>query len=151
MSYAKAIDEHVIGGDMSRDDMGLDAIAAKIGQLGIPGLVLIVAMWMTGLAGAAAFVTALAALGGPFGMWGGLIVMGLLVTVSNGLSRFGLKSLFQAVLSQLYKQGKTKDEILLQISKYPITAKMKKALVSHINRINNGVSVPETSAKGDKA
>jgi len=48
----------------------MDKIVSKIAALGVPGLVLLVAISATGLYGAAAITTALAALG-PFGMVGG--------------------------------------------------------------------------------
>lgn len=46
----------------------MDQIVDKIAALGVPGLVLLVAMAFTGWAGAAALTTALAALGGSLGM-----------------------------------------------------------------------------------
>lgn len=57
----------------------MDRLVSKIAALGVPGLVLLVAMSATGYAGAAALTTALAALGGPLGMLGGIAVLGLLV------------------------------------------------------------------------
>src|ERR1039458_10138998 len=51
--------------------------------LGVPGLVLLIAVSVSGLAGAAALTSALAALGGPFGMVGAIGVLLLLVLVSE--------------------------------------------------------------------
>lgn len=48
----------------------MDKIVSKIVGLGVPGLVLFVALSATGYAGAAAITTALAAIG-PFGILGG--------------------------------------------------------------------------------
>ena len=50
----------------------LDTVAEKIAALGVPGLVLIITISSVGLAGGAAIVTALATLGGPLGMMGGI-------------------------------------------------------------------------------
>jgi hypothetical protein len=55
----------------------LDTVASKIAALGVPGLVLVVAMAFTGFAGAAAITAALAMLGGPLGMLGGIAVLGI--------------------------------------------------------------------------
>ncbi|MFM6039787.1 MAG: hypothetical protein ACKPBB_18935 [Sphaerospermopsis kisseleviana] len=52
----------------------MDKIVDKIAALGVPGLVLVVAMAFTGWAGAAAITTGLAVLGGPFGMLGGELI-----------------------------------------------------------------------------
>ena len=56
----------------------MDKLVDKIVALGVPGLVLLIAMSATGWAGAAALTTALAALGGPLGMLGGIAVLGML-------------------------------------------------------------------------
>ena len=49
----------------------MDKIVSKVAALGVPGLVLVIAINATGLAGGAAITTALAALG-PGGMKGGI-------------------------------------------------------------------------------
>ena len=49
----------------------MDRIANKIAGLGVPGIMLMVAISMTGLSGAAAITAALALLG-PGGMLGGI-------------------------------------------------------------------------------
>ena len=47
--------------------MKFDKLVSIIAGLGVPGLVLLFAMALTGYVGAAAITTALAALGGPAG------------------------------------------------------------------------------------
>ena len=54
----------------------IDKVAEKIAALGIPGLVLLVAMAGSGFSGRAAIVVALATLGGPLGMLGGISFWG---------------------------------------------------------------------------
>ena len=54
----------------------IDKVAEKIAALGIPGLVLIVFMTGSGFSGRAAIVVALATLGGPLGMLGGISFWG---------------------------------------------------------------------------
>ena len=66
-----------------------DKLIARLVALGIPALVLIAAIASTGLAGGAAIVAALAMLGGPFGMMGGVLVLisaVLLLTLRIALS-----------------------------------------------------------------
>ena len=93
-------------------NLPIDKVAKKIAGLGIPGLVLLVAISSSGLAGGAAIVAALAVLGGPLGMLGGIGALGVLVFIAAALSKFGLKEIFKRVLKNLKKQGKTKEEIL---------------------------------------
>ncbi|MGO8433483.1 hypothetical protein, partial [Rhizobium johnstonii] len=63
-------------------------IVSKIAALGVPGLVLTVAIGATGLAGGAAITTALAAIG-PGGMIGGLVKLGVIGLISEGISKYG--------------------------------------------------------------
>ncbi|MDP3486811.1 MAG: hypothetical protein Q8S19_02620 [Bacillota bacterium] len=52
----------------------MDKLVTKIVALGVPGLILVVAMGVSGWAGGAAITVALA--GGPFGMLGGICTPG---------------------------------------------------------------------------
>ncbi len=99
----------------------MDQLIDKIAALGVPGLVLVVAMGVTGWAGAAALTTALAMLGGPFGMLGGIAVLGLLGLISKGLSDYG----FEATVDELRKQGKSKADIDREVDSYPISRDLK--------------------------
>jgi len=65
----------------------MDELVKKIAALGLPGVILIIVMATTGLTGAAAITTALAILGGPAGMLGGIAVLGLTVLITDGLTQ----------------------------------------------------------------
>lgn len=106
----------------------MDKLVSWIAGLGVPGLVLLVAMAFTGYAGAAAITVALATLGGPLGMLGGIGVLGLLVLISKGLAKYGFEKIFEAVVSDLFKKGETKESILEKIKNYPISKDLKKKL-----------------------
>lgn len=62
--------------------LSLDQVVAKIAALGVPGLVLLIAMTATGYTGAAALTTALVSLG-PGGMLGGIATLGIGVLTSD--------------------------------------------------------------------
>ena len=106
----------------------MDKLISKIAGLGVPGLVLLIAMSATGYAGGAALTTALAALGGPLGMLGGIAVLGLLVLISSGLSKYGFDKIYEAVVKKLYEKGETKESILEKIKNYPISKDLKRKL-----------------------
>jgi hypothetical protein len=106
----------------------MDKLVSKIAALGVPGLVLLVAMSVTGFAGAAALTTALAALGGSLGMIGGIAVLGILVLISGGLSKYGFEKIYEAVVKKLLEKGETKESIKTKISGYPISKDLKKKL-----------------------
>lgn len=110
----------------------MDKIIAKVVALGVPGLVLLILISAKGLAGAAAIVAALAALGGPFGMLGGLAVLGTMVLVSDGIAKYGLDTIFAGVVDGLLKKGMSKAQIRKEIESYPISKSLKKKLFKRL-------------------
>lgn len=96
----------------------MDKIVSKIAALGVPGLVLTVAIGATGLAGGAAITTALAAIG-PGGMIGGLVTLGVIGLISEGISKYGVDAIFSAVVKELYQRGETKEQLKQKIKRYP--------------------------------
>jgi len=106
----------------------MDKLVSKIAALGVPGLILLVAMSVSGFAGAAALTAALAALGGPLGMLGGIAVLGVLVLISNGLSKYGFEKIYEAVVNKLIEKGETKKSIKTKINSYPISNGLKRKL-----------------------
>jgi hypothetical protein len=116
---------------MNKDSFWNQLISAIAG-LGVPGLVLLLVMSSTGLAGAAALTTALAALGGPLGMMGGIAVLGVLSMMSKGLAAYGLDAIFNAVIDELKKRGASREQILDTIMNYPISDYIKKQLKRRI-------------------
>jgi hypothetical protein len=103
----------------------LDKVVSMIAGLGVPGLVLLVAMAASGWAGGAAIVTALAILGGPLGMLGGLALLGILVLISHALAKYGFRKIFEASVRRFQEQGMSKEEILRRVEGYPISKDLK--------------------------
>jgi len=103
--------------------MGIDDVADKIAGAGIAGLVLLGVMATTGLAGAAAMTAALAALGGPAGMLGGIVVIGLTATISAALAKYGFSELAQATVRSMVRNGKSKSKIRKEINGLPALSK----------------------------
>jgi hypothetical protein len=111
-----------------------DKIIARLVALGVPALVLIVVIAFTGLAGGAAIVAALAMLGGPLGMLGGVLVLGLLVLISHAVAEYGFETVFVRVLRGLKAKGDTKAQILKTIDSYPISLELKLKLRAYIEQ-----------------
>lgn len=105
----------------------MEKIISKVAALGVPGLILVVAMAASGLSGAAAVTAALAALG-PGGMIGGLVFLGISGLLAHGLTEFGFDRIFCGVVKELYKKGETKTSILEKIEKYPVSKSLKRKL-----------------------
>lgn len=118
-----------------RDWLSIDNVAEKITGLGIPGLILLVAIAVSGPTGGAAIVVALASLGGPLGMLGGIALLGVLVFIAKALSKFGFEELFKRVLKNLKKQGKSTEEILKKIDSYPTSKDLRLSLRDYIENM----------------
>ena len=116
-------------------DIPIDRVVEIITGLGVPGLVLLVAMSVSGWAGAAAITTALATLGGPLGMLGGIAALGVMVLIASAIPRFGFWEIFKRVLKNLKEQGKTNEEILREIEGYPIGNELKQKLRDYIENM----------------
>lgn len=110
----------------------MDTVVQKIVALGIPGLVLLVAVATNGFAGGAAIVAALAFLGGPLGLLGGITVLGLLILISDALAAFGLEKLFDAVVCNLKEKGHSEEEIRETINGYPLSQGLKKSILEKL-------------------
>jgi len=111
----------------------MEKVVSKIAGMGVPGLILLVTINATGLIGAAAITTALAAIG-PGGIVGGvtfLVASGLVV---DALAEWGFDALFTGVVRQLYLNGETKESIKRKISKYPLTKKLKTKLYHEVDK-----------------
>ena len=111
----------------------MDYLVQKIVALGVPGIVLLVAMGATGWAGAAALTAALAALGGPFGMLGGIAMLGFLVLISDGIAKYGFEEVLKASINQMEQNGMSRVEIIRKIRSYPLTPDMKKKIIERLH------------------
>ena len=96
----------------------LDKVIEKVVALGVPGLVLVIVIAAVGPAGGAAIVTALATLGGPWGMMGGFAVLGLLVLISQAIAKYGVETVAKRVIQGLMEKGMSKEEIIEKLDSY---------------------------------
>jgi hypothetical protein len=114
----------------------MDRIVDKIAALGVPGLVLLVALAATGWTGAAATTTALALLGGPFGMLGGVATLIFSALLAKGLAKYGFERLFQATVLKLRGEGMSKEEIKRRVQAYPISAELKLKIQHYVDTLD---------------
>lgn len=121
--------EYTVFEENGSDSSGLDRAIEWLVSLGVPGLVLMVAICTSGFAGAAAITSALAALGGPLGMLGGIAVLVLLVPISHtiykGVTKHGLERLCSRVIHGLEAKGFSRDAIAQKVESYPIPRALK--------------------------
>lgn len=102
----------------------MDKLLKLLAPFGVMGVVFIVALtsaMATGLVGAAAFTTAMAALS-PGGMIGGLLTLGVVGIVSELAVDYGYDAIVIAIVKEQLKT-KSKDELWDAISKKKIISK----------------------------
>ncbi len=112
---------------LKKDVLSIDKAAEIIAGLGIPGLVLLVAVSVSGVAGAAAITAGLTILG-PGGILGGIVILLASTFIGSALAKFGFEELFKRVLDNLKEKGMTDAEILEKIEGYPISKELKRSL-----------------------
>ena len=105
----------------------MDTVIKKVSALGVPGLVLMVAIELTGLAGAAAITAALSALG-PGGMMGGIMTLCALGAIADGIAEYGFDAIAQGVVKELRNRGESKESIKEKVRRYPVSKKLKSKL-----------------------
>ena len=118
----------------------LENVVEKLVALEIPGLVLLVVMATSGYAGATAFTSALATLGGPYGMIAGVGVLLLLGQVSNALARYRLSKMATRVVKGLVAKGHSQEAIRKSIGRWPlwvISSKIRNQVEAVLGEITN--------------
>lgn len=106
----------------------MDEFVRKAASLGLPAVMLLVVMGTTGLFGAAAITTALATLGGPIGMLGGIALLGIVGIAADMLSRFGLETLLIGIYQQRLQNGESRAAICREIQGLPISGDLRRRL-----------------------
>lgn len=99
-------------------DLFQKAVSSPVG-LGVPGLILLAVMATTVFAGAAAITTALAALGGPFGMLGGIAALIAMGIASKALAQYGFPKIAEAVVRGLVAKAESKAGIRRTVDSIP--------------------------------
>lgn len=106
----------------------MDEFARKAASIGLPAVLLLVVMATTGLFGAAAITSALAMLGGPAGMLGGIAMLGIVGLAADMLSKFGLEALLLAIYEQRAHNGESRSNLCNEIQGLPISEDLRRAL-----------------------
>jgi len=123
----------------------MDEVVRKIAALGLPGVILLIAMAVTGLTGAAAITTALAMLG-PGGMIGGIALLGVVGIAADALSKFGLEALLVGIYKERHSRGETQAKLYQEIEGLPVSGDLKRLLKAELNKDESFVEDQGTSS-----
>jgi hypothetical protein len=108
--------------------LSLDEAGRAIAALGMPAMAFAVAASLAGgmgLAGGAVITTALAMLGGPVGMVGGLLTLGTLSTIASVVAKYGIDAILMATFKARQEHGITNAQIHTEIDQLWISEELK--------------------------
>jgi hypothetical protein len=109
----------------------MDELAKKLAGLGLPGVILVVLTVASG-GSSAAVAAALTAWGGPFGIVGGIALLGLVSVIGDTVAGFGLEALLKAIYSERSKTESVRV-LLKEIKDLPISDELKLKLKEHLS------------------
>ncbi|MEH2307096.1 hypothetical protein [Nostoc sp.] len=109
----------------------MDDIVKKLAGLGLPGVILVILTVTTGGSSAAVAAT-LTALGGPFGIVGGIALLGLVTLVGDTVTGYGIEAILKGIYTE---RSKTESVIFLlkEIQGLPITEELKLKLKNQLS------------------
>jgi hypothetical protein len=110
--------------------VSLDEVAKRIGSLGLPGTILVVTVSTSG-ATTYPVAFALAALGGPLGVFGGLGLLSLTTVVGDVLTNYGIEAVLGAIYKDRRKQ-EAQEDLIKEVEGLPITQALKLKLKQQI-------------------
>lgn len=112
----------------------MDKAVPAIAAIGIPAAIFVTARIAAMPSGAAATTTALARLGGPLGMIGGVAFLGSSVLAIDKLGERGIDWVFSKSVKYYQNQGMSRDDLLAVINSYPISKSLKLVLVNQVEK-----------------
>ncbi|MEA5528083.1 hypothetical protein VB638_00485 [Dolichospermum sp. UHCC 0684] len=123
----------------------MDEIAKKLAGLGLPGVIILI-LAVTSAGSNAAIVAALTAIGGPFGILGGIGLLGLTTVVGDSVAAYGIEAIIKAVYSERLK---TESETLLikEIEELPISDELKAKLKDHLSSVSSTSTEPASEPR----
>ena len=115
----------------------LDTLATALVGLGTGGVILLFVTSVVGVAGGAAIVASLCALGGPFGILGGIAGLGIISFIAWGLANYGLEAILMRWCEGMKEKGHSFTEIRSEIESVPsyvLSDGMKAKLIFNISK-----------------
>ncbi|MBR8839606.1 MAG: hypothetical protein DSM106950_37805 [Stigonema ocellatum SAG 48.90 = DSM 106950] len=109
----------------------MDEIVKKLAGLGLPGVILVILTVASG-GSSAAVAAAITALGGPFGIVGGIGLLGLITVLGDAIAGYGIEAILKAVYAERSKTESVRF-LLKEIKDLPITEELKLKLKNQLS------------------
>ena len=113
----------------------MDEIVKKLAGLGLPGILLVIAITIAG-GNSAAVIPLLAILGGPLGIVGGLGILGLTTVVGDALAGYGIEAILKGIYTERSKTESVRF-LIKEIKDLPLTEDLKLKLKHHLTAGNS--------------
>jgi hypothetical protein len=108
----------------------VDGIVKQLAGFGLPGSILLI-LGFASAGSNAAIVAVLTAAGGPFGILGGIGLLGLTKVIGDLIADYGIEGILKAVYSERSKT-ETLRSLLYEIQDLPICEELKIKLQNHL-------------------
>ena len=108
----------------------MNEIVKHLASLGLPGSILLI-LGVASAGSNATIVAVLTAAGGPFGIVGGIGLLGLTKVVADLIADYGIEAILKAVYSERSKY-ETLRSLLYEIQDLPICQELKIKLQNHL-------------------
>jgi hypothetical protein len=110
----------------------MDEIVKKLAGLGFPGVILVI-LTVTSGGSSAAVTAALTAWGGPFGIVGGIALLGLATVLGDKIGEYGIEAILKGIYAE---RSKTESVgfLLKEIQDLPISEQLKVKLKNQLSR-----------------
>jgi hypothetical protein len=108
----------------------VNEIVKQLASLGLPGSILLI-LGFASAGSNAAIVAVLTAAGGPFGILGGIGLLGLTKVIGDVIADYGIEAILKAVYSERSKT-ETLRSLLYEIQDLPICQEIKIKLQNHL-------------------
>jgi hypothetical protein len=109
----------------------MDEIVKKLAGLGLPGIILVILTATSG-GSSAAVAAALTSVGGPFGIVGGIALLGLTTVLADSVAGFGIDAILKAVYAERSKTESVRA-LVKEINDLPITDELKLKLKNQLS------------------
>ncbi|GCL35052.1 hypothetical protein SR1949_01440 [Sphaerospermopsis reniformis] len=108
----------------------MDEIVKKLAGLGLPGIIILI-LAVASAGSNAAIAGLLTSVGGPFGIVGGIGLLGLVKVIGDLIADYGIEAIIKAVYSERSKT-ETLRSLLYEIQNLPICQELKLKLQYHL-------------------
>jgi hypothetical protein len=117
------IDPNEVNKKLLEWGISLDEIVKKISSLGLPGIILIIAISVSSTT-TYPVVAGLAGLGGPLGVLGGLGLLGLSTVIGDVIGGYGIETVLKLVYKERRK-NETQESLIKEVESLPISEILK--------------------------